>query len=909
MNSDGTKVVVGVKDRDTPGYSNSGAAYIYTYSGGSWDAGIKIVAFDGATNDEFGRSVSMSGDGTKVIVGAWSEDMNGSSDAGSAYIFTYDSSSSTWDAGIKIPHLLYSTGDKFGWSVDMSSDGTKIIVGAPYNDNVQGDSGAAYTFTYDSSSSTWGSELRIKASDAESNDYFGDSVAMSGDGNKVIVGAHAEDPGGDSYAGSVYIFTYDSSNSNWGSQVKIDLALDKAPNDYFGWSVAMSGDGNKIIVGARDEEPGGLLDAGSAYIFTYGLTNYNQWDAGTKIVASDGAAPSDHFGYSVAMNSDGTKVVVGAFNEDPDGISDAGSAYIFTYSDGSWDVGTKIVAPDKAVADYFGRAVSISGDGNKVIVGADQDASPTTSYTGSASIFDYQATELFDASTQAFTATGTGIVSGSTVQLEGADGTLYSVVDATSPNAAGTQVTFKMGTLGVSSNATVANQPYKVRIDSTSGLIGTSTAAIGFAVGWTSPAAGADLNFDISGSETQTLVGTDGGGGTNRTFSVAPGSNALPAKVGGGTLDLTTTLAGGAITGQIAAEGTTPMTFRLTDNATGLFTDREIDIVGVSQLYAFTSHTFTSAGMENRYGPTISNLQNSYGTTGSTAWVGATSPAYLTVPYQGVQEWTVPISGTYRITMAGARGGTAVSNRLGGNGRKLRFDVTLQGNEKLSLLIGQSTSATTTSNAGGGGGTFIIKSDGTIIAAAGGGGGASANNPSNGRQNAPARSSNGAGNKGEDGNGNGGGLGGVNGGGGHAGGESTIANSTSANGTNGLSDQYNPGGAGVFGDGGDSGFSGYGTWTGGEKIWPFSGVSGRGGLPLGGFGGGAGGNTGTSSGQFGGGGGGGYSGGGGGASDGDVPGGGGGSFINSSIANSLITIDTNSTHGTTQHGYVTVEIL
>ena len=130
MNSDGTKVVVGVKEHDTPGYSNSGAAYIYTYSGGSWDAGIKIVAFDGATNDEFGRSVSMSGDGTKVIVGAWSEDMNGSSDAGSAYIFTYDGLN--WDAGIKIPHLLYSTGDKFGWSVDMSSDGTKVIVGAPF---------------------------------------------------------------------------------------------------------------------------------------------------------------------------------------------------------------------------------------------------------------------------------------------------------------------------------------------------------------------------------------------------------------------------------------------------------------------------------------------------------------------------------------------------------------------------------------------------------------------------------------------------------------------------------------------------------------------------------------------------------------------------------------------------------
>ena len=143
---------------------------------------------------------------------------------------------------------------------------------------------------------------------------------------------------------------------------------------------------------------------------------------------------------------------------------------------------------------------------------------------------------------------------------------------------------------GGSGSWVLAQQPYKVRINSTSGLSGASTATIGFPAGWTT-AAGANLGFDTGTSQTQTLVGTDGSGGTNRTFSVAPGSNALP-----GGLALTGST--GAITGQIAAVGTTSVTFRLTDNNSGLFTDRAINIVGSAELYAFTSFTFTNAGCD-----------------------------------------------------------------------------------------------------------------------------------------------------------------------------------------------------------------------------------------------------------------------------------------------------------------------
>jgi hypothetical protein len=888
MNSDGTKVIVGAYMKDAPSNSE-GVAYVFTYDGSNWDTGTRIGNGVGV-NDAFGHSVSVSGDGTKVIVGSPWEDIGGLGNAGAAYIFTYNSSSSNWDAGTKIVASDKAVNDQFGYSVSMSSDGTKVIVGA----KGAGTGGAAYIFTYNSSSSNWGTGTKIVA--LNSGDEFGISVSMNSDGTKVVVGAHYHTTSAGWGAGGAYIFTYDSSSSNWGTGTEI-LASGGLQQDYFGTSVSINSDGTKVIVGSPYGNAGGLNDSGYAYIFTYDGSN---WDTGADIMAFDKAA-SDKFGHSVDMSSDGTKVIVGAYQEDPSGVDGAGSAYLFTYDGSNWDTGTKIVAFDAENYDYFGRTVSISGNGAKVIVGADSEDRPSLGDAGAAYIFDYQATELFDTETQVFTVTGTGIVSGSTVQLEGADGSLYSVSNVT-PNAAGTQVTFKMGSEGVEfppsamstntsitgytasasynsstawkafddvvstgdyweagpNNATVgydydspylagldsaatqdisgtthrghwiqlqipnpvvlsravigstqsgyqhgqfvilgsndnanwtflhadqnlpttlstnvttlsagsteafsyfrvvikskgagsvnydiklnnvqffggsgswdlAQQPYKVKVSSTSGLIGTSTAAIGFPVGWTSPAAGANLDFETASSGTQTLVGTDGGGGTNRKFTVvSTGVNALPSP-------LTLTEAG-IIAGQITAEGTTSVTFRLTDIGSGLFTDRAINIVGVSQLYAFTSHTFTDAGAGAtrinktdssgggwNAGPTITQLTTAYTPT----WTDYTSN--LNVTTRGIQEWPVPKTGSYTIKAAGAGGGYASSAAM--RGIEMTGTFTLTKGDTVRIIVGQSTpggsGAAGDASHGGGGGSFVYynATDTYPILVAGGGGG------------------------------------------------------------------------------------------------------------------------------------------------------------------------------------------
>jgi parallel beta-helix repeat protein len=324
-------------------------------------AEVKLNAGDGAVDDQFGTSVSISGD--YAIVGACYDDDRGSS-SGSAYIFKRDGTS--WDERTKITASDGATGDWFGYSVSMSGD--YAIVGAYRDDDSGSYSGSAYIFKRDGTS--WSEQAKIIASDGAAVDLFGYSVSMSGD--YAIVGAYGDDDRG-SASGSAYIFKRDE--ASWDEQVKI-TASDGAAYDYFGRSASISGD--YAIVGACYDGDSGSY-SGSAYIFKRDRTS---WSEQAKITAIDGAE-GDRFGHHVSISGD--SAIVGAYGDDDCG-SNSGSAYIFKRDGASWDEQAKMTASDGAVDDYFSQSsVSISGD--YAIVGAygDDDCG---SNSGSAYVYD-----------------------------------------------------------------------------------------------------------------------------------------------------------------------------------------------------------------------------------------------------------------------------------------------------------------------------------------------------------------------------------------------------------------------------------------------------------------------------------------------------------------------------------------
>ena len=378
----GDTIVVGAYADDDNG-TNSGSAYVFVKPSGGWAEATrtaKLTASDGATFDNFGRSVSVSGD--TIAVGATSDDDNGSN-SGSAYVFVKPSGG--WADMTETAKLTASdgaAGDNFGDSVSVSGD--TIVVGAESDDDNGHHSGSAYVFVMPNGGWADMTETaKLTASDGAANDNFGESVSVSGD--TIVAGAYGDDDNG-SLSGSAYVFVRPSGGWSEATQTAKLTASDGTADDHFGISVSMSGD--TIVVGASNTYDG--TATGSAYVFEKPSGGWSDTTQTAKLTASDGAA-EDNFGWSVSVSGD--TVVVGAVDDDDNGDG-SGSAYVFEKPSGGWSDATqtaKLADIDGAADDDFGWSVSVSGD--TIVVGAPYDDDNGTS-SGSAHVYMFEALVL-----------------------------------------------------------------------------------------------------------------------------------------------------------------------------------------------------------------------------------------------------------------------------------------------------------------------------------------------------------------------------------------------------------------------------------------------------------------------------------------------------------------------------------
>lgn len=385
----GDDIVIGVpnEDEDTLDLNNigsSGSAYIFNRNeGGSNNWGIvrKITASVRATSDNFGYSVSVSGD--YIIAGAPNEDhdaaeQNVLGNSGSVYVYyRHQGGTNKWGQVKKLVAGSRGFGDSFGWAVAISGD--NLVVGAylesedASESNTLTNAGSAYIFNRNQGgANNWGQVKKINAGLRGITDNFGYSVAIFGE--RVVVGAYQEDEdviesNTISNAGSAYLFAKDSGGiNNWGQIKKINASV-RELEDRFSNSIAISGD--HVIVGARLEdhdgnEKGTKLSAGSSYIYSIDQGGANNWGLTQKLVMMDRVI-LDQFGWTLAV--DGNYAVAGALTDDEDDSGtnagtklDAGSAYVFKNIGGTWTQIKKLVAPDRSEFDAFGYCVSISGD-------------------------------------------------------------------------------------------------------------------------------------------------------------------------------------------------------------------------------------------------------------------------------------------------------------------------------------------------------------------------------------------------------------------------------------------------------------------------------------------------------------------------------------------------------------------
>lgn len=318
----GDYAIIGASKDD----SSRGAAYIFRRDGSNWLQEEKLTAGDGAAADRFGWSVAISGD--YAIVGSvFDEDSTGS-----VYIFKRDGVN--WIQQAKLTASDASEQSRFGHSVSIS--GNYALVGAPFSNLF---SGAAYIFKLEETD--WMEQAKLTG-DGFFSEFFGLSVSIEGE--YAVVGAPGENFG----EGAVYVFIREG--TTWQKQTELD-ASDGAGNDFFGWSVSLSG--NYTLVGADlDDDNGG--DSGSAYIFK---RDVEIWTEEAKLLPSDGVALLD-FGRSVSLSGD--YALVGAIG--PLSLTLEGSAYLFKRTEQTWMQLTKLTASDGAAGNQFGFSVSLDED-------------------------------------------------------------------------------------------------------------------------------------------------------------------------------------------------------------------------------------------------------------------------------------------------------------------------------------------------------------------------------------------------------------------------------------------------------------------------------------------------------------------------------------------------------------------
>jgi hypothetical protein len=357
ISGDGTYAIVGAYGEDDGASNNSGSAYVLIRSGTEWHEQQKLVASDAQQNDTFGFSVAINRDATYAVVSAYSKNAY----AGAVYVFIR--SGTTWTQQQKLTANDAQADDYFGGTtttLGIDSDGNTIIIGATGNDGA-GSSGANYgaAYVFTRSGTTWTQQQKLTATGSSG---FGDDVAITTDGNTVIIGSPYQDTGATN-AGSAYVFT--RSGTTWSQQAHIQ-AGDLQEGANFGCSVALDSDGDTAIVGARGEDTGGKKNTGAAYVFTRSGTT---WTQQAKIQGGDLQA-GDNFGITVGITDDGNKAVVSAsWKESGSGKIYAGAAYVFTRTGSAWSQEFKLSESDSDVNDYFGTG-TISRDGNYIICGA-----------------------------------------------------------------------------------------------------------------------------------------------------------------------------------------------------------------------------------------------------------------------------------------------------------------------------------------------------------------------------------------------------------------------------------------------------------------------------------------------------------------------------------------------------------
>ncbi len=337
--------------------------------------------------DWFGSSVALSGDGNTLAVSALGDDAAGTGvgadptrgncnvwptppecveNAGAVYVFT--KTNGTWSTPVYIKAPTMATYDRFGTALALTTDGNTLVVTAPGKDNGQG---AAYVYTR--TGGTWQQSAVLTASDAAASNNFGESLALLGDGSLVAIGAPWRSVGATLYAGGIYVFS--RSGETWTQEPTVLTETTPVAGRYFGQTIALGGTSAAPVLAAgvpngdvtAGTPPAVLPYAGTVLVFTRSGATWTP-----VVVQSPTPEAYDWFGGGVALSADGTTLAIGDDSHvDVDGTTlyGAGRIHVFTATSGTWTHQAQLQASNPQYYTEFGASLALSADGSVLVVG------------------------------------------------------------------------------------------------------------------------------------------------------------------------------------------------------------------------------------------------------------------------------------------------------------------------------------------------------------------------------------------------------------------------------------------------------------------------------------------------------------------------------------------------------------
>ena len=435
LSADGSTLAVGAVGEASLGFgnqadnsaANAGAVYVFSRTGMTWTQQAYVKASNAQASDTFGRSVTLSADGSTLAVGAYFESSaatgvggdqtsNAAADSGAVYVYTR--TGLTWSQQAYVKASNTGSGDLFGCTVALSADGSTLAVGAYGEesaavgiggnqlDNTASEAGAVYVFTR--AGTTWTQQAYVKASNTGAMDLFGYYLALSGDGSTLAVASFYEDGAAIGIdgnqadntamdAGAVYVYT--RAGTTWTQQAYVK-ASNTNTSDRFGTSVALSGNGSTLAVGAvledsaatgidGDQADNTVTESGAVYVFTRAAATWTQ----QAYVKASNTGTNDNFGSSVALSTDGSTLAVGAAFESSaatgiggdqadNTVANSGAGYVFIRAGTTWMQESYVKASNTGAADFFGYALAMSSDGSTLVFGATNEDSVATGVDG-----------------------------------------------------------------------------------------------------------------------------------------------------------------------------------------------------------------------------------------------------------------------------------------------------------------------------------------------------------------------------------------------------------------------------------------------------------------------------------------------------------------------------------------------